>query len=66
MGAMIEAAMLSRPHVGPRRTDAPISFVEAVDRNRRLECLRYDACLNLAAVGAWGGWSCCGCLLHLK
>lgn len=34
-----------------------------VESHRRVWCIHYDACLEVAAGAGWHGWSCCACPL---
>lgn len=52
---------------GEGREEGEAESVEAalllVESHRRLWCIHYDACLEVAAGAGWHGWSCSECPL---
>lgn len=48
------------PGSRPLPADPPLS-VDALERTRRVDCARYDNCLDHAEGEQWGGWSCAAC-----
>lgn len=54
-------APIRPPNGKPRELPAPLGNLEAVDQHRRVNCRRYDGCLDHAAAHNWRSFSCQSC-----
>jgi len=50
----------------PQRRFIPITLADAeiIERERRIYCRHYEACLDYAVEQDWVSWSCAACPVH--
>ncbi len=76
--AIVQPSMTGTPHPTQRpapffraggegrqagEADSVEEALQLVESHRRLWCVHYDACLEVAADAGWHGWSCAACPL---